>query len=398
MSINEQQRIKTTANGTVLLLIGILIFAANLRAPLTAVGPLVPIIRDHFMISNTAIGTLTTLPLLAFALISPISPKIANRFGMERTIFVSIIILMLGIMIRSLSGTSTLFIGTIFIGIAIAFGNVLLPGLIKLTFPFRIGLLTGLYAVCMNIFAAISTGISVPLSNMKLSGWQGALGIWALLAVIAIFLWLPRVKHPAQLSDYDVDQEYKKVNFWKSLTAWQITLFMGIQSLMYYTIMTWLPDILLTQGYNVSEAGWLLSLMQFSLIPLTFIMPVIAGKMKNQVVLAAMVGSFFIIGVIGFLSGNSIFIILSVILWGAACGGAFSLSMIFFTLRTKDAYEASDLSGMAQSMGYLLAAAGPVIFGGLHDLFDTWISPLVLLLILAVIILVCGMLLKEGIL
>src|SRR5699024_2901778 len=360
-STDQQKYFKTKATEVGLLLAGILLIASNLRAPLTSVGSLIPAIRDSLEVSNTVIGTITTLPLIAFALISPISPKLANRFGMERTLLFSMVILAVGIGLRSVTGVSTLFIGTALIGVAISFGNVLLPGLIKLTFPFRIGLLTGLYAVCMNIF--------------------GAIGVL-----------MPQAKHPTSLPDYDSGEEKEKVNFWKSSTAWQITVFMGVQSLMFYTLLTWLPDILITKGFSSHEAGWMLSVMQFALIPLTFVMPVISGKMKNQMLLGMLTGLLFILGVLGLLQGSTIAVFISVILWGVACGSAFSLSMMFFTLRTKDAYAASDLSGMAQSIGYLLAAIGPVLFGSLYDLSGGWNMPLFVLLVGGAIILLCGLL------
>lgn len=392
MSTDQQKYFKTKATGVGLLLAGILLIASNLRAPLTSVGSLIPAIRDSLEVSNTVIGTITTLPLIAFALISPISPKLANRFGMERTILFSMVILALGIGLRSVTGVSTLFIGTALIGVAISFGNVLLPGLIKLTFPFRIGLLTGLYAVCMNIFGALASGVSVPLSNINMLGWQGSLGIWIVLTLIAIGVWMPQAKHPTSLPDYDSGEEKEKVNFWKSPTAWQITVFMGVQSLMFYTLLTWLPDILITKGFSSSDAGWMLSVMQFALIPMTFVMPVIAGKMKNQMLLGMLTGLLFILGVLGLLQGSTVAVFISIILWGVACGSAFSLSMMFFTLRTKDAYAASDLSGMAQSIGYLLAAIGPVLFGSLYDLSGGWNMPLFVLLVGGAIILLCGLL------
>lgn len=392
MSTDQQKYFKTKATGVGLLLAGILLIASNLRAPLTSVGSLIPAIRDSLGVSNTVIGTITTLPLIAFALISPISPKLANRFGMERTILFSMVILAVGIGLRSVTGVSTLFIGTALIGVAISFGNVLLPGLIKLTFPFRIGLLTGLYAVCMNIFGALASGVSVPLSNINMLGWQGSLGIWIVLTLIAIGVWMPQAKHPTSLPDYDSGEEKEKVNFWKSPTAWQITVFMGVQSLMFYTLLTWLPDILITKGFSSSDAGWMLSVMQFALIPMTFVMPVIAGKMKNQMLLGMLTGLLFILGVLGLLQGSTVAVFISIILWGVACGSAFSLSMMFFTLRTKDAYAASDLSGMAQSIGYLLAAIGPVLFGSLYDLSGGWNMPLFVLLVGGAIILLCGLL------
>lgn len=391
MSLGEQQE-KTRAVGGLLLLFGILLIGANLRAPLTAVGSLVPIIRDSLGVSNTLIGTITTLPLLAFALVSPFAPKIANRIGMERTIFISMIILMVGILVRSITGVGTLFIGTALIGIAIAFGNVLIPGLVKLSFPFRIGAVTGLYAVFMNTFGAIASGVSVPLSTATRYGWQGALMTWAILTVIAMIVWFPQVKNPAELPKYDVDDEKIQTNMWSSLTGWQVTIFMGLQSLMFYTILTWLPEILQVNGYTANEAGWMLSLMQFALIPVTFIMPIVATKMKDQKLLSALTGILFILGTLGLINGQPFVVIVAVILLGIACGSAFSLAMIFFTLRTKDAYEASELSGMAQSVGYLLAGFGPLLFGALHDVFNNWTAPLVLLLACAGIILIFGVL------
>src|SRR5699024_3877031 len=176
---------------------------------------------------------------------------------------------------------------------------------------------------------------------------------------------------------------------------WQVTLFMGIQSLMFYTMLTWLPEILIGHGYTASDAGWMLSLMQFFIIPMTFIMPIIAGKMKNQVVLSAFTGICYIVGVFGLLHGHPVSIMISVVLWGIACGSAFSLSMMFFTLRTKDAYAASELSGMAQSIGYLLAAIGPVLFGSLYDLSGGWNMPLFVLLVGGAIILLCGLLARR---
>ena len=186
-TILENEQNKNKEKSRILLLIGILLIASNLRAPLTSVGSLVPAIRDSLEVSNVVVGFITTLPLLAFALVSPFSPKVAHRIGMERTIFLSMIVLLIGIITRSITGVGTLFIGTALIGIAISFGNVLLPSFVKTGFPFKIGLITGLYSVFMNIFGALASGVSVPLSNVGNLGWQGALGAWAILVIIALF-------------------------------------------------------------------------------------------------------------------------------------------------------------------------------------------------------------------
>lgn len=388
----DQQQMRTRQQGGVFLLISLLLIGSNLRAPLTSVGSLVPSIREQLEMSHTAVGLITTVPLIAFALVSPFAPKLANRFGMERMIFISMMILVVGICLRSVTGVSTLFIGTALIGVAISFGNVLIPGFVKMSFPFRIGLTTGLYAVFMNIFGSLASGVSVPLSNIGSFGWQGALGAWIVLAIIALVAWYPHVKNPTPRLTVPVESTKKKTNMWTSITAWQVTIFMGLQSLIFYTTLAWLPEILQLMGYSSSEAGWMLSLMQFSLIPFTFIIPIIAGKMDNQKLLSALTGIVFMLGTVGLLSGISSLVVGSVILLGVGCGSAFSLSMMFFTLRTKDGYAASELSGMAQSFGYLLAACGPVLFGLLHDLTGSWTTPLALLCLIAVIILISGLL------
>ncbi len=390
MTLESETQLRDREKGRFLLLIGIILFASNLRAPLTAVGSLIPEIRETLGVSNAVVGSITTLPLLAFAFVSPFAPKIADRFGMERTIFLSMILLAIGMMMRSITGVGTLFLGTALIGVAIAFGNVLLPGFIKMSFPFKIGLMTGLYAVFMNILGALGSGLSVPLSNIGNFGWQGALGAWVILVLITIAVWIPQIKNPAALPKYDVDQNEKKSTLWSSFTAWQVTTFMGLQSLMYYTALTWLPDILKVNGYSSSEAGWVLSLLLFAAIPLTFIIPVIADKLKNQKLLGFATGAVFMLGILGLFSSHFVIIIISAILFGVGCGSGFSLSMMFFTLRTKNAHEAAKLSGMAQSFGYLLAAFGPVIAGWIHDLTGNWTTPLFLLLFLAGIILIAG--------
>jgi len=388
----QDQAMKQQTRGGLLLLIGLLLISANLRAPLTAVGSLVPTIRDSLGVSNSVIGTITTVPLLAFALISPFAPKIAHKFGMERTIFMSMILLLIGTLLRSVTGVSTLFIGTALIGLAISFGNVLIPGIVKLSFPFQVGAVTGLYTVVMNVFGALASGVSVPLSKIDLFGWQGALAIWGVIIIIALIIWSPQVKNPTERPTYQMGDNEKKTNMWTSFTAWQVTMFMGLQSLMYYAVLTWLPDILQSHSYSENEAGWLLSLMLFALIPMNFIIPIIASKMKNQKLLGGLTGLVFILGVLGLMSGQWMLVILAVILIGIGCGSGFSLSMMFFTLRTKDAGEASDLSGMAQSFGYLLAALGPVFIGVLQDLFHNWTMPFILLLVCASIILIVGIL------
>ncbi|WP_342509735.1 MFS transporter [Sporosarcina sp. FSL K6-2383] len=381
------RRLKFTRN-TWLLLVGIVFIALTLRSPLTTVGPLISSIRDSLGISNVLAGFLTTIPLLAFAIISPFAPKLARRFGMELTLFGSLILLTAGIIIRSLGTIPALLIGTFLLGLAIAFGNVLLPSLIKLSFPLQIGLMTGIYSVSMNLSASIAIGVSVPLAQTAF-GWQGALGMWSILALVALLVWLPQLKNKRLAAIPEVAKE--KIPLWRSPLAWSVTLFMGFQSLLFYTTSAWLPEVLKAQGISADNAGWLVSLLQFSQLPITFIIPIIAGKVKAQRMIVVGVTVLYIIGYGGVLLNITALTALWMIMIGLAGGAAFGLAMMFFTLRTQTPQEAANLSGMAQSFGYALAAVGPVLFGLLHDSTGGWTIPMFILIFASVIVLLSGM-------
>ncbi len=373
-----------------ILLLGIILVGSNLRAPITSVGPLLSSIREDLGLSNLVAGSLTTVPLLAFALFSPFASKIAKKLGTEMTIFLALLVLTIGIGTRFLPGTSFLFIGTVLVGLAIAICNVLLPGLIKNNFPLQMGLMTGIYAVFMNVFGALGSGLSVPISSIGNVGWRGSLGVWGLLSCLAIIIWAFQLNKNQDIHSNVRKQPTKTKSIWKSSIAWKVTVFMGGQSFIFYTLMTWMPEIIQNNGYSTSESGWMLSLLQFAIIPITFIIPIIAGKLENQRVLAVFTAVLYFIGILGLLLG--VFLPLSVIVIGIASGSAFGLSMMFFTLRTNDSQQASELSGMAQSIGYLLAALGPIVFGWLHDVTSGWSAPLIfLLLVMPIILLIAGL-------
>ncbi|RAS87281.1 CynX/NimT family MFS transporter [Priestia endophytica] len=374
-----------------LLIIGIILMGANLRAPLTSVGPLINSIRDSLGISNILAGTITTVPLLAFAFLSPFAPKLARRFGIEFTLFISLILLTIGIGIRSFGDATTLFIGTILIGSCIAIGNVLLPSLIKHHFTQNIGIITGIYTVSMNLCGAIGSGISIPISSLSGLGWSGALGCWGILSLLTLLFWLPRLQNQHKsIRLVQTKKKVKSINLWRSKLAWNVTLFMGFQSLIFYTMVTWLPEILEQKGLNTHEAGWMLSLMQFAMLPTTFIVSILAGRLKKQHSLVLISVVLLIGGLFGVLYGSIIFIPIWIITVGIGLGFAFSLAMMFFNLRTQNKNEAAELSGMAQSLGYLLSAIGPVLFGWLHDVTQNWNTSLLMLVLTSVIIFITG--------
>ncbi len=363
----------------VLLIPGIILLAANLRPAITGVGPLVDTISRATGLSQALAGLLTTLPLVAFGLVSPVSPVLVRRLGIERTLFLGLAILSLGILLRSLGPISSLLIGMFLVGSGAAIGNVLLPGLVKRDFPFKIGLMTGLYSTVMNIFAALSSGMSVPLSHISGVGWRGSLASWILLTGCAMVLWLPQMKNHHSLSSN------AHISLRHSRVAWQITLFMGLQSLLFYVNVAWLPNLLHDRGMTLAGAGWMVSLMQFVSLPASFLMPIIAGRRKNQQSLVLLVGLLFGIGYLGLLFAGVNTSWIWIVLIGMAGGASISLALAFFSLRSHTHGEAAQLSGMAQSIGYLLAALGPISIGLIHHATKNWTIPLVVLLAIVVV-------------
>ncbi|MGF2142168.1 CynX/NimT family MFS transporter [Vagococcus fluvialis] len=372
-----------------LLLLGIIMIATNLRAPITSVGPLVGTITNSLNLTGAQAGLITTLPLIAFAIISPIAPKLARKFGTETTILGALILIILGLSIRYLPSISTLFLGTAILGCGIAIGNVLIPSIVKQEFQNQSGLVTGIYSVSMNLTGAIASGVSMPLIEKLGWTWNQAFSLWIILAALALLAWLPQLKNKKATPEVNVVDTNNSI--WHSSLAWSVSLFMGIQSFIFYVLVAWLPEMLISQGIPSSKSGGMLSLLQLTLLPTTFIIPIIAEKRPNQKSLVVISFTLFTLGISGLMFSSLAVISLSIIAIGIAGGITFSLSMMFFNLRTSTPKEAADLSGMAQSIGYILAAVGPFLFGLLHDLTNNWQSSLFLLIGMTIILLFVGL-------
>ena len=360
---------KTTV-ATVLTIIGVIFLSANLRAAITSVGPVIKEISDYLGLSNIQAGLVTTSPLLSFGLLSGFVPGVSRKLGMEKVLFFSLVLLTIGLCVRISGSIYLLFAGAALVGAAITAGNVIMPAYIKKEFPAQVGLMTGIYSVAMNLTAALAAGFSIAIGQRTDLGWKGSIGVWAILAFVAVLVWLPQALKKKQ--EDSVLATVSNRSLFKSGLAWNITIFMGLQSLMFYSIVAWLPAVLLSWGMTKEDAGWTLSYVQMAQLPVTFIGSVVANKMKNQQPLVWITGIIMMIGILLLILFKTQFIVLSVILIGIAGGLAFSLAMMFFILRTKNAATAAGLSGMAQSFGYMLAATGPPIFGMLHDFTDDW--------------------------
>ncbi|MEB5759951.1 CynX/NimT family MFS transporter [Mammaliicoccus sciuri] len=369
---------------TLILFIGILLIGASLRAPITSVGIALPSIKETLNLSNTSVSLITIIPLLSFAVISLFAAKISHKFGLERTVFGALILICIGIALRAITGVSWLYVGTILIGVGIAFGNVLTPGIIKMNFPLCIGIMTGYYTVVMNIFGSASSYVTAPL--VKHFNYNIAISLIGIVTFIGIIIWSFQLnKHETVNSS----QTTTNINVWKSPLSWQITLLMGGQSMIFYSLINWLPEFLLSHGTPINEAGIYLSILQLAIIPLTFVTPIFAEKMKNQVLITFVTGLLFVLGILTLmLQPNWAF--LGIILIGIASGLAFGLVNTFFGLRTENGLTAAKLSGMSQSVGYLFAAIGPLLFGILHDATNSWNTSFGILLVTSIIIMIIG--------
>ncbi|MFD2044953.1 CynX/NimT family MFS transporter [Ornithinibacillus salinisoli] len=377
----------------IFIVIGIIIVAFNLRPAITSIGPLIGVIRDDVGLSNWSVGLLTSLPLIAFAVMSPIAPRLGNRLTNERALLLGLVFLFVGICIRSISVMVLLFVGTLLVGLGIAICNVLLPGVVKENFPLKVGLMTSVYSTAMGIFAAGASGLSVPLASGINLGWQKALLVWSIPTIIGIILW----SYLANRRKVDLNNGMKYIHtrnnrMWHSPLAWQVAAYMGLQSFLFYVTISWLPEILHDYGVSMETAGWMLSFTQFVGLPASFLVPIIAGRLASQRGIVLTMGAFAISGYAGLLLGSSYTImIISTILIGFALSGSFALALAFLAMRARDAKQAAELSGMAQSFGYILAAIGPMLIGYLYDLTHMWMVPLVSLIIVSFMVVLFGL-------
>lgn len=383
---------ETTRWSKFILLTGIILVATNLRAPITSVGPVVPQIQNALRLSNTLAGLITTIPLLAFALLSPVASKLAEKWRIENLLWAAIWAIGLGLLIRASSNTALLFTGAALVGCGIAFGNVLVPPFIKHRFPRKIGLVTGIYSVAMNITASLASGFSIAIGHWTGQGWKGSIGVWLIFSLIAIAFWIPQLKRRADEApaDRSAARQGLGTSMLRSRLAWYITIFMGLQSLLFYCCVAWLPVVLQDWGMASGASGWALSFIQFTQLPVVFVGPIIAGRLKNHTPLLWFIGGTLALSLLLIIGWRTQFIIPAVILFGLGTGLAFSVVMMWFVVRTGTTRDAARISGMAQSFGYALAAVGPPLFGALYDWAGNWETPFFLLVAATIVLYITG--------
>ncbi|EMP6173629.1 CynX/NimT family MFS transporter [Citrobacter amalonaticus] len=374
-------------NHGALLIAGILMIATTLRVTFTGAAPLLEAIRTDYGLTTAQTGLLTTLPLLAFALVSPLAAGIARRIGMERSLFAAMLLICAGVAVRSLPNASLLFLGTAIIGCGIALGNVLLLGLIKRDFSQHVARLTGAYSLTMGAAAALGSALVVPLA-LSGFGWRGALLLLMVFPLLALLIWLPQWRHTAH-ANVTTSRTLHARGIWRSPLAWQVTLFLGINSLIYYVIIGWLPAILISHGYSEAQAGSLHGLLQLATASPGLLIPLVLHRFHDQRCIAALVSLMCAVGAAGFwfMPDQAV---LWTLLFGFGSGATMILGLTFIGLRASSAHQAAALSGMAQSVGYLLAACGPPLMGRIHDAQGDWQIPLLTVAALAIAMAIFG--------
>lgn len=368
----------------------LLLTAANLRTPITATGPVLENIRLSFGLSASAAGVINFLPLLMFATLAPPAAWFGNRFGLERSLWGSLLLITLGSLLRITGSENAMWAGTLILSSGIAAANVLLPPLIKRDFTEHTARYIGLYAMVMGISASIASGIAVPLAEISSAGWRLSLAVWLIPAFIALFAWLPYLKRPTAPTHAAAAPPVTR-SPWRSALGWQVSLFMASQSLLFYTLIGWFTPFAQDNGISQIEAGGMLFIYQIVAIVSNLACMSALKKLRDQRVIGFVASLLIFVAVLGLLLLPS-WSLLWLILAGLGAGASLVISLSLFNLRTQDHRQASKLSGMAQCVGYGLAALGPLCFGMLHDASGNWLLPLVMLLAITVVQMVMALL------
>ncbi|MFC6884951.1 MULTISPECIES: CynX/NimT family MFS transporter [Actinomadura] len=370
-------------------LTGLVLLTVNLRAAITGISPMLSDIQDTFGLSGVGVSVLTTLPVLCLGAFASLAPVVARRLGAETAIAGALVMITIGILLRVVPAQAALYAGTVVAGAGIAMGNVLMPAVIKRVFPSRVGSLTGLAMMLMAASGAIAAGVAVPLDDA--GGWRLALAVWAVPSLVAALAWGPLAVRGRRAAPPAEAAPKAEGSLLRSPVAWYVAAFMGLASLMFYVLMSWLPEVMRDHGYAPATAGMMVSAMMIIGIPLGFAVPVFAARLRDQRAVVVGVAATMAAGIGGLLLAPSLGWVW-VALLGVGTGSAFPLAYTLLSLRSPSPAVAARLSGMAQTGGYLLAGLGPLAVGVLHSATGGWNVSLTLLLALVVPEIIFGLL------
>jgi MFS transporter, CP family, cyanate transporter len=383
-----------------LLMVGILVLAINLRAAIASLPPVFPDLSAALHLSSASISVLAAVPVLCFGLFSGLAAPLSRGFGEERMLLAALVLLAGGLLLRGALPGAMLFPGTVLAGGAIALMNVLLPSLVKRRRPEQAGLIIGSYLLMLSGGAVIASLIAVPVFEAAGGahgggGWpvRLTLGMWALPALAAAVVWLPQTRYrtrpgPAMPAAGRVG----RLAVHRHALAWQVAAFMGLQSLVYYASLSWLPTMFQSRGVSATAAGGLLALMNLGNAVTAMLVPVLAHRARDQrllVTITVLATATGLAGTVFAPTGGAAFWTL---LLGLGQGASLGLGIFFTMARAPDPAAAASLSAFAQSSGYMIAAAGPLAVGFLHAATGGWTVPVLALLGVAVLMQWAGLL------
>ena len=385
--LNDQGRALSRPMSATFLLITVLVVAASLRAAITSVGPLLTLIGNDTHLSKSALGLLGAIPLAAFAIVSPLVQLLVKRFGTERAVLLALVVLTAATVLRSIPGwDGWLWIGTAIIGAAIAVGNVLLPTIVKRDFPNHVAAATGGYVAVLSGFAALASGIALPLGNAF--GWRISVGAGALLSLIGAIVWLPRLRH--QVAVKTAAEPPSPGSMWRAPVAWWVAMFFAAQMANFYLLITWLPTIEKHTGQSAVAGGWHLFVFQAAGIVGGLLIPRLMRGRADLRAVSTAVALTMVVAMVGLLLAPAL-VVLWAIIGGMSAGAALVVGLTFIAARARHTTDAGRLSGMAQSLGYALAMVGPILAGYLLDKTNAWQAPVLLVLVIAVLQLIVGL-------
>ena len=359
---------------------GIVVLAFNLRGSITSLPPLFPELSSSLHLSPAAIAALAATPVLCFGVFSGVAAPLSRRYGEERVLLVALALLGIGLLGRAASPARLLFPGTVLAAAAIALMNVLLPSLIKRRQPARAGLLIGIYLLSLAAGAILGSLLAVPLFQASGGSVPLALGIWALPVAAAVLAWLPQWRFRTAPAGTPRPAQRRLLKVSRYLLAWQVMGFMGLQSLIYYATLSWLPTLFRDRGADPVHAGTLLALMNIGNAATLMLIPVLAHRTRDQRWLVALTVASSAVGLTGAwfapMGGAAFW----VVLLGFGQGAALGLAVYFTVARAPDPVSSASLSAFAQGAGYLVATTGPLVVGFLHTATGSWTVPVVVLL------------------
>ncbi|MCT9931029.1 MFS transporter [Planotetraspora sp. A-T 1434] len=354
---------------------GITLAALNLRTAVTSVGPVLDQVTAGLGMSGAAIGLLTTLPVLCFAVFGAVTPALARRMGEHRLLLGALILLGAGLALRSLVGTAEVFLAASVVALAGgAIGNVVIPTLIKRHFPRRAGTMTTVYSTALALGTMVAAAATVPIERAADGNWHVALGVWAALAAVAAIPWLALSRSEPERRNTLV--QTGRGGLMRSRLAWAMAGYFGSQSIIAYVMFGWLPEVLRDHGYTSGQAGLVLAVFTGLGVPTSLVVPALSARMSDQRPLVLGFVALYAAGFAGLLTGHVLWV------WSVAVSlgmGSFPLALSLLALRTRTSEATAALSAFGQSTGYLIAGAGPLVFGLLYQVSGGWALPFGLL-------------------